>query len=240
MKLRTALSYILMFSLLALLTACGSSGDGTVSASKVSVKIHKASASIHRLEVFGYPIDGGKFGDKQVLPEDLENNIRSATLDLDYDKKYLIRVLAYDDNSVVVYSGQKVFTPSTSNNEVTIDCYSMDGFDKVSELYEDLIAETQDGTIPGLSFFTHEGIISGTNTVHQYIFEIYLAANKDSVNTFDVFFIATDSSSTNVESTATGTMNANTGAASGTGIDHTDHDKSFNWWFKPFVNQPHP
>lgn len=249
MKLRTALSYILMFSLLALLTACGSGGGaGTANGVKTSINFaNKASIDrIHYIEVVAVPFNGGQ----EIWPEngkgwDPESSPNKATLNLSPNEKYLIRVIAIDDSNKnkVIYSGQKVFEYTGSEQEVTINCYSMDGFDGVEKLYKDsnekLNASTQDGNMFGLSFNTHEGWLSGKDETNGFFLDAYLAASSVS-GEFDMFVITTDSVSQAVESTATGTMNANTGAASGTGIDHTDHDKSFNWWFKPFVNQPHP
>jgi hypothetical protein len=246
MKLRNALSYMLMLSLLALLTACGS-GGGSGSASGVKASINFANKAafnytvndINMVDIWAIGLTTMSQESASVSQADLQDGKKSATLNyLNPGEKYLIRVIATDDNHKVIYSGQKVFDYAGSSDSVTIDCYSMDGFENVEELYSRGMASNSglagDEQIY-ISIHASEGwaISSGIN----YTLNGYFAANKDNINMFDVFFITTDSSGTNVESTATGTMNAITGAANGTGVDLNTPNEPFSWWLKPFVQQ---
>lgn len=143
MKLRALLAYVLMFSMLVLLSACGGGGtSGSAGPAKTAIKVNfhsqngavaKASISdIHFIEVDAL----SQYGDQQSTAGHLDGELsfnNSNGNELQDNEIYTFQVTAIDSDWNTIYSGLAVQKMNPGQNEVVINCYETSGFDAFAD-----------------------------------------------------------------------------------------------------------
>lgn len=254
MKIFTMLKYLMLVLTLGLLAACSGGGANTTStsasASKVSlqldfVKANVSKASVTDIHSLVLQVIPANSSSNTPAPIDLTPYMTGSSKqpvtipNLTDNETYLFRVVASNNSGTIIYTGQSTALLLPGSNAVNLTCYEMNGFDAVAGSY--FGSSSFDPSSVDTFNINASGIGSRTSS-SSWSMHLYLSATATS----GVYAVNFFNRNTNgiIEDIGSGTLNAATGSASGTGIEPST-GTSMTWTITkgsptPVPPQPQP